>query len=529
MEEFSAALESIDLKITKYDPEKQRSIHTSVGAMSIEKFCKKFMADLGRDAVKFPKVFDILHDLQATKEMVEEYAETNELTGGKIKNRNLPDQLKNLTLNFDLSATGRSEKFFTTHPDETIADVSGEAYLMLSGLSPVEAAAQARLVFPEYMPREPSGVTEITIDEKTKNVFNVYTPPRWTTFKKMVPDKLPLLFEELVDHLFPLEIEKEYFYAWLYESLFNRAFVFLVLCGIPGSGKNRLKLILRALHGHVNSIDGKKSTLVERFNSQLSEATLAWFDELHYDHEMENTMKELQNDTISIERKGIDATRATKIYSSIVISNNKPRDNYIAFDARKFVPLVINEARLEKSMDPRDIDRLTKKVEDATSETYDVAFLAQIGRWIQKHGRSTKWPNLEYRGPKFWMLAHTSMTKWQKKAVTVLMDPNARTDRNGYDEDRKSFLWSVVQEKSTKKSDKSFQFPDYTSVQAFFEVFRDADGRKAFSTETIKENNILGDFWVKPLFKNTEIVSENSITFQREKANAKIKKPKYDL
>src|SRR5690606_21243232 len=111
--------------------------------------------------------------------------------------------------------------------------------------------------------------------------------------------------------------------SWLYHSMFKRSFVYLILCGAPGTGKNRLKLVLRALHGHINTIDGKRSTLIERFNSQLADSTLAWFDELHYNMEMENTMKELQNDSISIERKGIDATRSTSIHASLIISNNK--------------------------------------------------------------------------------------------------------------------------------------------------------------------------------------------------------------
>ena len=132
----------------------------------------------------------------------------------------------------------------------------------------------------------------------------------------------------------------------MYAALFNRAYTFLILCGAGGIGKNRLKLVNKALHGHHNAIDGKKSTFTERFNSQLYDCTEAWFDELTYTMDMENVMKEIQNDTISIERKGIDATRSTKIYASSVISNNKPRDNYIAFDARKFVPLQLTNNRL---------------------------------------------------------------------------------------------------------------------------------------------------------------------------------------
>jgi hypothetical protein len=531
--QLADALSAIKWKIVKYDPEKQRPVSTNKGTMSIEKFIKLFQKDLGPRGIEFPEVFKALHDNHDTENMLTEYAEeVGVLVKSKEIDIEIPAHMKNLVLNLNLSAKGKDDKFFLTHPDETIARVSGDIYLLLHQMPPIEAAAAARKVIPEYMPRAARGVSEIKINDKVENVFNMYIPPAWRKVSKKVelPDKLPAIFEKLVNHLFPLKEEREYFYAWLHDSLFKRSFVFLVICGAPGTGKNRLKLVLRALHGHVNTVDGKKSTLTERFNSQLGEATLAWFDELHYDMDMENTMKELQNDSISIERKGVDATRATKIYSSIVISNNKPRDNYIAFDARKFAPLVVAPKRLEVSMTPAEIDAITQKVEDETSETFDVKFLAQIARWVKKHGASKKWPNLEYRGPMFWMLAHTSMSRWQKKAALLVLEPPARGPMRGLEADSKrGFLWSQLAEKATKKhGDRSLQFPDFTSVRAFFEVFRDSMGRKAFETEPIPDS-IMGDFYVRSLFKKTEIITEASIIEQRGKENAKEQKEHLDL
>ena len=386
-------------------------------------------------------------------------------------------------------------------------------------------------MIPEYLPRSKPGIDKLKSKGKESVVFNKYIPPLWKNYQEFdkLPDRLPTIFEKLVTHLFPIAEEREYFYAWLHASMYSRAFVYLVLCGAPGTGKNRLKLILRALHGHANSIDGKRSTLVERFNSQLSDSTLAWFDELHYDMDMENIMKELQNDTISIERKGVDATRATRIYASLVISNNKPRDNYIAFDARKFVPLKVTSKRLEQSMTKEEIDQLTAKVENEDSETFDIKFLAQIAKWIKKHGKSNKWPQLEYKGPMFYTLAHTSMSRWQKKAATMVLEANPQTSaRITYDEE-KGFLWSSMQEINQKKNgDRSLQFPDFTSVKYFFDIFKDGQGRKAFKTRNVKDN-IMGDFWVKPLFEHTAIITEQKVLSQRGKPDEGQKEEYYDL
>jgi hypothetical protein len=536
-EQLNEALASVNLKIAKFDKERAKSVFTNRGAMTVEKFCKVVVKDLAKSATKFPDVWNAAHDLYVMEELIEKYAEDKGVLvdPNKKVNIEIPPDMEGLTLNLNLAAKGRDEKFFLTDETESVSRVSGEIYLLIHQIPPLEAAAQSRKVIPDYMPRGKRGVTMVKVGEdREESIFNMYTPPDWKRYKywKKLPDRLPVEFDKLIKHLFPISEEREFFFAWLHDSLFKRSFTFLILCGAPGTGKNRLKLVMRALHGHVNTTDGKKSTLVERFNSQLSESTLAWFDELHYDADMENTMKELQNDSISIERKGVDATRATKIHASIVISNNKPRDNYIAFDARKFAPLVITGNRLEASMTSAEIDALTQKVEDPKSSTYDVQWIAQIAKWVKAHGASKRWPNHEYRGPMFWTLAHTSMTRWQKKAIMLITEPD-RGQNSGYDEKKKAYLWSVLNAKAARKNgDRSLMFPDFTSVRAFFEVFKDGKGKKAFSTEPVP-GNILGDFWIKPLQKHTEIITEANVIEQRMQMakveSAKNKKTNYDL
>lgn len=222
---------------------------------------------------------------------------------------------------------------------------------------------------------------------------------------------------------------------------------------------------------------------------------------------------------MSIEKKGVDATKSSRIYTSMVISNNKPRDNFIAFDARKFAPLVLADDYLTQSMTAKEIDALTKKVSDQSSPEFDPLFLAQIAKWIKKNGkdRRNRWPNLEYRGPMFWTLAHTSMTRWQKRAVTLVLEQSKSNIKIGWDETEGGYLWSTLLDRHEKRqSNKSSQFPDYSSVQAFFEVFRDSKGEKAFDTKLVPGKNIMGDFWVIPLKKDTEVVTESSVNAQRE-------------
>lgn len=513
IDEFQAALDSIDTKLIKYDERKTKSVHTDRGpAMTVEKFSKHLIGALGKKAVNYPNVFSALHSTEELGDMLKQYAEAKGLAvSTKIE---IPSSFKDLTLNLDLSHTGQYAKFFLTTPDDFVSPVSGSAFIKVLQLKENDAVAAARKVFPLYLPRNPPGVSRQKDEQGVDMEYlNTYVPPAWTRYEGIdkLPDRLPASFEKLINHLFPLKEEREYFFSWAYHSLFSRAFVYLILCGAPGTGKNRLKLVLRALHGHSNTIDGKKSTLVERFNSQLADATLAWFDELHYDLEMENVMKELQNDSISIEKKGIDATRSTRIFASLIISNNKPRDNHIAFDGRKFAPLVVRDKRLDESMTPAEINDLTNKVEDWSKPTYDIAYIAQIGKWIKKHGKSKKWPNLEYRGPMFWALAHTSMSRWQKKAALLALD-SAKNPKGRLTIDPKmGVLWSSLHDTSQRKNgDRSLQFPEFSSVKHFFDIFRDSKGQKVFET-TLVPDSIMGDFWIKVIASDVKIMTEAQV------------------
>ena len=524
-------LQELSFDILSYKAYRPNPIETNIyGRMRIDKLSKIILKGLSSDIEKNYKRMSLAQNLKELNDAVIEYCKDRKTYEEEDPRKQfidgrapeIPDTLKGLTLNLDLAHTGNTLRFFLTDKNEIVSRTSGSSYIKVLGIKEQQAVDVARKVIPEYRPRGSRGVTKsINTYGQEEDILNTYIPPAWMNYASQVKvkDSLPKSFEKLVNHLFPLEIEREYLFSWIWHSLFRRSFVYLVLCGPPGTGKNRLKLILRALHGHENTIDGKRSTLVERFNSQLSDATLAWFDELSYDMEMENVMKELQNDSISIERKGLDATRSTKIYSSLVVSNNKPRDNFIAFDSRKFAPLLLTGKRLETSMEPSTIAKMSAKVEDPSKQRYDIEYIARIGQWIRNHGRSKKWPSLEYRGPMFYMLAHTSMTRWQKKAVTCVIEAIKNPSSRIIVDKRKGFLWSTVQEVAQiKNGDRSMQFPDYTSIKYFFDIFQDSKGNKAFETEIVKDN-IMGDFWIKSILKNLNIVTEADVMKERESTN----------
>lgn len=511
--ELEKVLELCDIEISMIDTEKERSaVRSSEGKSSVASFQKLLKDRIGASITEVPLLAKALFDSPGKfGVLLQEYAEKNSLGPKKAREITIPEEYRDLVLNVDQSHSGRDLKFFMTTPDEYVSPISGPVYLKTVGMPEDIAIEQARKVTPMYLPRHTPGVRTV-MDHSGQEVkaFNTYIPPKWKQTKVKVKDQLPFLFRKLVEHLFPIPLEREYFYSWLYHSLFERAYVYLVLCGIPGSGKNRLGLVLRALHGFSNTSAGKRSTLIDRFNSQLGESTLVIFDELKYTMDMENTLKEIQNDSISIERKGIDATRSTRIFASLMISNNKPRDNYLAFDARKFAPLVVTSKRLEESLTFDQISRLTNKVENWDHPDFDVKFLKQIARWIKKNANRDLFPNLEYKGPMFWRLCHTSMSRWQKMAAALILETSEQSTGRLQFVKGKGFLWSKAEEAMSKKNIRKDSMPDYSTVKHFFEIFRDGAGNPVFKTESIK-GDAMGDFYVRVVNKEAKILNEADI------------------
>lgn len=537
MSKLKQALEAAKIKIAKYDSSKQRPVSTNIGTMDIRKFSGSLLERLGAEILKFPEIVEAAHDQGKMEDLLAEMFPQEEEEDNSAA---IQEEYGNLTLNLDIAVSSKEDKFFLTTPDEFISEKNGDTYLKVCGIPDPVAYQSARKVIKNYRPRGSRGVS-VEIGKQageTLNIFNSYVPPQWKVWKEKNPkawralhDSPPPLVLKLLKHLIPLKEERQYLSAWMYSSIVDRSYVYLVLCGAGGVGKGRFELILKGLHGASNTSEGKRSTITEKFNGQLVGKTIIWFDELKYDLEMENELKGIQNDYLPIERKGVD-TSDSKIYASMAISNNKPRDNFIAFDARKFAPLVVGNSNLNLVMTDDEIDTLSKKV-DPEDPGFDVVFVAQIAKWILRYGEkhAKKYRKLEYRGPMFWHLAHTSMSRWQKKAINEIVSKSALATA-AWDRNEKAYLWSAIESRYLKRSgDKSITFPDFSTVKVFFDIFRDGNGKKTFKTQLLPGKNILGDFWIYPLVAEDKVIvlTEGSVSQQREKGKQKHEKEIIDL
>jgi hypothetical protein len=308
------------------------------------------------------------------------------------------------------------DRFLVDRKTNRRSQIHIDFYSMLLSKKPKELFDEAIYIDTEYSPRDAEPFRIEYIDDMEIAVLNTYQKPAW--FKSTAEAKIPTLFKDLIDHLIVNEESKEYFYDWLYKSLTDRAYTFLVLCGMKGIGKGQLQKLIRALHGRDNFVEGKRGTIDGQFNSQLENSRLIWFDEIHYDKPEANNLKRIMNDLVSIERKGVDATRSTAIHCSIVLSNNDLTDNYIELDDRRFSPLELTESKLTKAFSPKWFDEFNYHVDDLGENS---PLVAEFGQWILENGKSDKIDKQEpYKGEKFKQIVISSLRKWQDHTLELL-------------------------------------------------------------------------------------------------------------
>lgn len=501
-EQFSNLLKEMAVSIVGFNDNKERCVKLPTGSISAQQFgsrilkSKKFIPKIVYDTIQAGDLQKFVREFCAQEDLV------IEASAGATEHRTM---LKEYTLAKDLNFTFDKEaQYFLVTPEDQISLVPAHHYISMMNIETPDEIAMP--LIREYLPREPKGILKrkLLTGEMIDHI-NSYIPPDWMSYQGEVPDCLPkeieLLFNQITD-----EIDRKFFYHWLYQSITSRAMVYLVLCGHPAVGKNRIKAVIKALHGHHNTVDGKKNTLTGSFNSQLANNTYVHFDELKFTMEEENIMKEIPNGTIAIEEKFKDTTRATRLFCSMVISNNKPRDNYIAFDARKFAPLKLSSERLESVMDSDTINEFSKKIDFPDKETYDVKYIAQIGRWILKHGNHQKlFPQGEHRGQRFWELAHSSMFAWQKVVIKVLSDLKSYSrepERHLEELKNGRLLFSEVQTicgKEKKLKIRESDFPnDLSSAFYFLKIFRDVYGDPVYEVQPA-DDAVYGDFYIKKL------------------------------
>lgn len=248
-----------------------------------------------------------------------------------------------------------------------------------------------------YMEYNPESTSPITEHPNLLYSFNLYDPPSWKRnyslrSEPVAPvDALPPVYDEFFKHLVDNHTESyEYLLNWLALSLQGRNLTFLTAIGEQGAGKGTLGEILEGLHGPSNFVKVRDSIFKERFNAPLKNKTLVYVDEVDLKtKESRDRVKDMANDMIEVEEKGLDA-RSYRNHASYYLSSNSLDAIKIEPGDRRFSIIQLTDKRL---IDTPLID----KRDDLVSEE-NINLLARylFHRKINKHEMFTPFRSARY-------------------------------------------------------------------------------------------------------------------------------------
>lgn len=312
-----------------------------------------------------------------------------------------------------LDMNSETHSFVLFSPEEARTERPTEkAILAAVGKNRFDDLRQNRTIVARFV-YEPYKKQKLFIGEDGVSCFNTYEPPAWArdSFYFGAPirtvSECPSLFARLLNHLFDAdEPSIEFVKDWLTNAIHRKNQTYLCAIGVEGAGKGTLSDVIANVIGPTNFVKVRDEIVKGRFNASLRNKRLVHIDEIKLrDEEQINRLKDLVNDTIEIERKGID-TESVRNYASIYISTNNLDAITLSPTDRRFSIVQISEDSLLKSMTEKEIVDLK----------YDSELHNEIALWL--FGRTiTSNLNKPFRGARFEDVREATLKDWERSLL----------------------------------------------------------------------------------------------------------------
>lgn len=283
--------------------------------------------------------------------------------------------------------------------------------------------SNARYVVLKYYPTDIRSFIPFKQGNVPLNILNTYLPPKHRLDKIEVP-KIPKLVVEYLKRLF---VNKEC-YEFMMESIWyilnSRLQVIPVLNGGTGIGKGLFtEHLLGNLVGQGNAILAPKSWDKSGFNAWLLNKQLIVFDEAKIISNGPDAnvdyLKRLMNDSLNVERKGVDADKLTENHASFFItSNNGAKRFKLELDNRRFAPVDVTDQKIERIYKSEEIEELVKLI-DSPDVVANIYWEIQHNWSPEKRvGKRTPYTILQCEA--LYRFQYESLDIWQR-AITELI------------------------------------------------------------------------------------------------------------
>jgi hypothetical protein len=429
-----------------------------------------------------------------------------------------PLDITTLEIFVDISKK-REVEFLVNPRDRRI--VTGFSYAAWKRVVGNSVDSDARAAKIEYNPTNLKAYRRVVAEEdrvlQGVPIFNRYYAPDWKLRRvNGETGSLHPTMELFFNHFIPDLACREYVFERMMMMVDKRLPIILVMNTLTGTGKGLfVESILRYGVGRDNWTAAPKSWDKSGFNSWMDSKQIVWFDEekVMPDGENANTnyLKRLANDHQAIEKKGQDVTGATRVHTSIIVTNNQGTKNFrLEEDNRRFSVIDVGLEKMSVIHGDDEANRIGEAIANNEDGMIDDFWL-----WLSANYSSEKKGNpfTLWKGDAYKMFLYESRTLWQKTIIDMCRSgENVKIYR---DELKTEF-------ESRKDSSDRSKFPTHkVKIESFLKEFTDESqrlGTMTFSTDTSNR-----EWWIEV---NPHWISED--TKQNERLGLKEVDPKYD-
>lgn len=262
-------------------------------------------------------------------------------------------------------------------------------------------------------------------DHTDVRIFNLWEEAEWEAgwTPPKSPVEAPEIFTQLLGHLTDKDDSRHYLGAWLRDATFGRAEPILLLCGIPGTGKNLfVEQVAGALVGRHNYRSASRGFRRTQFHSNVTNCRLFYLDETGLKDGLRDTLKAYHNGLASIERKGVDIGDPERLYASFAVSNNDEAKIELEYADRKFYAPDLAKESIEDRLGRRGAKAFADKVIAAMADPKTVR---QLADYLYLTYPAAEVNNFNKNTETFARLALNSFPHWLRtlKAIVEKLGP----------------------------------------------------------------------------------------------------------
>lgn len=259
-----------------------------------------------------------------------------------------------------------------------------------------------------YDPQKPTGL--YTSDFQGQNVVfaNKYIKPEW--LETEIKANCPQEFVDFMDYFIIDADCRAYVYCWLREMVVGRCHNILLLNANMGTGKGTFTKIVQRLVGNSNFFSTSQDFFNSRFNGELDAKKVIVFDEIEIKGAAKNTLKNIANEQIAIEKKGRELLYVEN-HASIIVTNNHASSCKLVPSDRRFHAIDVTDVPMKDVFTGHDLAKLNELIDQES-------FIANIGWWLTSIVPKKEWnPAFTWKGPKFKYLCELSLADWQRYLI----------------------------------------------------------------------------------------------------------------